>query len=66
MGTIPIPVVLYSNTLAQIRSMMHHIWLLGAEFAFIVRHVAKNEAAQKCDVTGKTDTGVLAGHVRTA
>ena len=29
-GTIPTPAVLYSNMLAQIRSMMHHIWLPGA------------------------------------
>ena len=29
-GTIPITAVLYSNTLAQIRGTVHHIWLPGA------------------------------------
>ena len=65
-GTIPIPAVLYSTTLAQIRSIVHHIWLPGAKYAYIVGHLGKNEAAQKFHVTEKAYTAVLVGHVRTA
>ena len=65
MGTIPIIAVLYINIFAQIRSIEHDSWLPGAKFAFIVRHVAKNEAVQKCYITGKIGTAVLVGHVRT-
>ena len=53
MGTIPITGVLYSNALAQIRSIEHDSGLPGAKFAFIVRHLAKTAAAQKCYVTRK-------------
>ena len=65
-GTNPTPAVLYSNILAQIRSSVHHTRLPGVKCAFIVGHLAKNEAVQKCDLTGKTCTEVLVGHVRTA
>ena len=65
-GTTPTPAVLYSNTLAQIRSSVHHIRLPGVKCAFIVGHLAKSEAVQKCYITGKTYTAVLVGHVRTA
>ena len=65
-GTIHIPAVLYIYTLAQIRSMVHHIWLPGVKCAFIVGHLAKNEAVQKCYITGKTYTAMVLGHVRTA
>ena len=64
-GTIHTPAVLYSNILAQIRSSVHHNWLPGVKYAFIVGHLAKNEAVQKCYITGKTYTAVLVGHVRT-
>ena len=65
-GTNPTPAVLYSNILAQIRSMVRHIWLPGVICAFIVGHLAKNEAVQKFHVTKKTYTTVLVGHIRTA
>ena len=65
-GTIHIPAVLYIYTLAQIRSMVHHIWLPGVKCAFIVGHLAKNEAVQKCYITRKTYTAMLVGHVWTA
>ena len=65
-GTNPTPAVLYSNILAQIRSSVHHTRLPGVKCAFIVGHLAKNEAVQKCYITGKTYTAVLVGHVRTA
>ena len=65
MGTIPITAVLYSNTLAHIRSIERDSWLPGAKFAFIVGHLAKNEAVQKCYVTRKTYTAVLVGPMRT-
>ena len=65
-GTINIPAVLYIYTLAQIRSMVHHIWLPGVKCAFIVGHLAKNEAVQKCYITRKTYTAMFVGHVRTA
>ena len=63
--TAPIPVVLYCNILAQIRSIEHDPWLPGVKCAFIVGHLAKNEAVQKCYITGKIGTAVLVGHVRT-
>ena len=66
MGTIAIPAVLYSDRLAQIRSMVHHIWLPVVKYEFIVGHLAKNEAVQKFHVTKKTYTTVLVGHIRTA
>ena len=61
MGTVHIPAVLYSNTLAQIRSMVHHIWLPVVKCEFIVGHLAKNEAVQKFHVTEKAYTAVLVG-----
>ena len=64
-GTTPTPAVLYSNMLAQIRSSVHHTMLPGVKCAFIVGHLAKNEAVQKCYITGKTYTAVLVDHVRT-
>ena len=68
-GTTPTPAVLYINILAQVRSIEHDSWLSGVKLvkcAFIVGHLAKNEAVQKCYITGKTYTAVLVGHVRTA
>ena len=65
-GTTPTPAVLYINILAQIRSIEHDSWLPGVKCAFIVGHLAKNEAVQKFHVTKKTYTTVLVGHIRTA
>ena len=65
-GTIPTPAVLYINILAQIRSIEHDSWLPGVKCAFIVGHLAKNEAVHKCYITGKTYTALLLGHVQTA
>ena len=65
-GTTPIPEVLYSNILAQIRRIEHDSWLPWVICAFIVGHLAKNEAVQKCYITGKTYTAMVLGHVRTA
>ena len=64
MGTIAIPAVLYSDRLAQIRSMVHHIWLPVVKCEFIVGHLAKNEAVQKFHVTEHAYTAVLVGAVR--
>ena len=44
----------------------HDSWLQGAKCACIIGHLEKNEAVQKCYVTGKTYSALLVGHVRTA
>ena len=64
--TAPIPAGLYINILAQIRSIEHDSWLPGVKCAFIVGHLAKNEAVHKCYITGKPYTALLLGHVQTA